>query len=337
MHSDSMPLCLHIGLAKTATTTLQRTLFRKHQQIRYFGQYVPSSVSMLCENEDVYRILRPLLWDTEEPLDADEVRKVLYKTILPKSTIQKCLVASWEGLANRGLEKNLAMMQRVQSVFGGCKILLTLRNPLTRLPSEYIENLKGHFIKGVYPWMGRDPFISIDQWLERAELHGHFQNMISYGQTLQNAVKLLGREHVGVFLFEELNEAPLDFYTKICGFLDVDVAEGLALTNDQHLHPRRTQGEIEFLRSLNKSPLRKRLLPFFSGKSRRAILERHSDGKPAESPQLSQYWAGRIISETHRWHHWLSETFDLPLAKYGYPITGDSNQSNDTLGTKVPQ
>jgi len=207
-----MPLCLHIGLSKTATTTLQRSLFRRHQQIHYLGQYVPSSVPMLCENHDIYQILRPLLWDTDKPLNVPKLRQDLHCNLLRIGDPTKCLVASWEGLASRRLETNVAMIQRVQSVFGGCKILLTLRNPLTRLPSEYIENLKGHFIKGNYRWMGRHPYISIEQWLERADAHGHFQNMISYGHTLRTAVSLLGRENVGVFLFEELHESPKSFF-----------------------------------------------------------------------------------------------------------------------------
>jgi hypothetical protein len=55
------------------------------------------------------------------------------------------------------------MVQRVHAVFGGCRILLTLRNPLARIPSEYLENLKSHFIKGVNPWMGPLPYIDIEQ------------------------------------------------------------------------------------------------------------------------------------------------------------------------------
>lgn len=336
MYEDSMPLCLHIGLPKTATTTLQKTLFRKHQQIRYFGQYVPSSISKLCENEEVYQILRPLLWDTDEPLNADLVSRSLFEKVLQTSPNKKCMVASWEGLASRGLEKNIAMIQRVRSVFDRCKLLLTLRNPIHRIPSEYLESLKGHFIKGSYKWIGPDPYVSLDQWLERAEANGHFQNMISYGQTIQNAVNLLGRENVGLFLFEELNECPKQFFTRVCEFLEIDVAEGLVVTDDQHLHLRRTQGEFEFLRRLNRSYLQRRLLSFLGKKVRKAILQRNSDGRRAESPEVSPVWAERITAETGRWHRWLADTFDLPLGQYGYPISDGINQVIDSLENKVP-
>jgi len=336
MPQNSVPLHLHIGLAKTATTTLQKTLFRKHPQVRYFGQYVPSSISMLCESEEVHQILRPLLWDTHEPLNADSLRESLFGKVLQASPGKTCLVASWEGLASLGVEKILAMIERVRSVFGGCKILLTLRNPLHRLPSEYLESLKGHFIKGSYKWIGPDPYISLDQWFERAEMHGHFQNMVSYGQSIQKAVNLLGHENVGVFLFEELNESPKQFFTRVCEFLQIDVAEGLAVTDNEHLHVRRTQGEFEFLRRLNHSHLQRRLLSFLGRNVRKAILERKSDGRKAESPEVSPSWVERINAETGRWHRWLADTFNLPLGKYGYPIIDGFDRAIDSLENTVP-
>jgi hypothetical protein len=312
---------LHIGLSKTATTTLQKALFRTHSQIRYLGQYVPSSTSMLCETEAIYQILRPLLWDTDQPVEWEKMGEAIAKQF---DHSDQQVVASWEGLVSRSVTKNAEMFRRVKQAFGNCRVLLTLRNPLTRLPSEYIENLKGHFIKGIHPWIGNLPYISMDQWIERASSAGHLPNMLSYSQTIEVAVKILGKENVAVFLFEELNENPNIYFKKICHFLKIDPTEGLALATNQHLHLRRTEGELEFLQNLNRSPMKRLLLKMAGHKKRRRVLDSQSDGKPATTPEFSTTWLQHIHRETAKGHRWLEDTFQLPLSDYGYPMSPNS-------------
>ena len=317
---QSWPLCLHIGLSKTATTTLQKSLFRRHPQIRYLGQYVPSNVSMCCESEEVYRILRPILWETDEAIAYEHARTTLMPILQQAIERQQRLVASWEGLVSRSTEKNSEMLRRATRLFGGCKILLTLRNPLTRLPSEYLENLKGHFIKKNNSWMGRAPYITFDEWLSRAEVSGHFQSMISYCETIQQAVQILGREQVGVFLFEELQVNPISFYSKLCRFLEIDIDQGIELTANRHLHPRRTEGEIRYLQSLNSHIISRMVISLAGNSMRRKLLERKMDGMPATSPEFPGTWREKIIQLTGPGHVWLSKMFQLPLKDFGYPL-----------------
>ena len=321
----SLCLNLHIGQAKTGTTTLQQALFRKHPEIRYFGQFVPSSVRMHCESEEIFQLLNPLLWDTKSTLNLSGARNLLHRNLLnhnldSNNTAAKCLVASWEGLIARSVETNIEMIRRIKTVFGECRILVTLRNPLKRLPSEYLENLKGHFIKGAHTWIGRLPYIDFEQWLQKAMDIRHLPILLSYSQIIRSAVDELGKDRVGVFLFEDLVNAPADYIARICNFIQVDPQVGLKLMKDQHLHPSRTQGEIDFLQKLNRSPARRFFLKVAGWKYRKKIFAQQGNNVRVEAVELPESWRRKVFNATYQGNRWLSETFDLPLAKYGYPM-----------------
>ena len=311
---------LHVGQSKTGTTTLQRSLFRRHPDIFYLGQYVPSKISKHCLSEEVYQFLRPLLWDTAAPLNVDRSREQLARIHAAEGATDRRWVASWEELSHFPPHRFREMIQRVQAVFGDCRMLLTLRNPLNRIPSEYLENLKGHFIKGAHPWMGEMPYLDIEQWLHRASAGEYLANMLSYGSSVQEAVRILGVDQVGIFLFEDLRASPDRYYSQLFRFLAVDPDRGRALTENEHLHPRVTQSGVEFLRRLNDSPIQRIFLKLAKKKYRKALFARKSQGASAEHVVLPPAWASRIAAATSQGHRWMAETFGLAIAKHGYPM-----------------
>lgn len=130
---------------------------------------------------------------------------------------------------------------------------------------------------------------------------------------------MLGKENVGIFVFEELKKDPKQYYTRICDFIGVDPEEGYALTQENHLHPRITQGQIDFLRNINDS-VRQRMKYIAKGETyRRREFRQHASDEPAQVT-ISDEWQQRIITATTPSHQWLAEHYQLPLAEYGYPI-----------------
>ena len=61
--------CLHIGLPKTATTTLQHLLFSKHPQIEYLGK---TYNNRHFKNHAIKKMIAPL---TKKRLSDDQLRK----------------------------------------------------------------------------------------------------------------------------------------------------------------------------------------------------------------------------------------------------------------------
>ena len=64
-------LLLHLGLAKTGTATLQRALFLKHPQVHYLGKIVgvKNNTKEDCLDDTTYKILEPILWDLNNPMN----------------------------------------------------------------------------------------------------------------------------------------------------------------------------------------------------------------------------------------------------------------------------
>jgi hypothetical protein len=314
-------LLLHIGLPKTGTTTVQRSLFAHHSEIYYFGKDNESKFSKGCRSPEIYEFLKPLLWDRSRPLDADKARRILQERILPKIEGDKFMIASWEALGNTGLNIHTERMNRLLSVFGSLRIMMTIRNPLSWIPSLYLQNLSGNFIIRNRPWMGKLPYIDISEWFEKLTLSESSLNIISsYSRNIQAAVNLLGKENVGVFAFEELVENPDQYYSHFCEFIGIDVAQGLALTEEKHLHHRMTQNQIEFLKQMNSSKWNRFMLNLRKSPYRAQILDaKSSDGIPAKvplPPELKQ----TILEATRAGNRWIAENYHLPLEKYNYPL-----------------
>ena len=84
------------------------------------------------------------------------------------------------------------MLKRLKSVFGTCRILLTIRNPLCLIPSLYLQNLWGHAIVKRKPWMGPKLFINIEDWFERrVKVSRGIHNFLNYTKNIQASIEVL--------------------------------------------------------------------------------------------------------------------------------------------------
>ena len=225
---------------------------------------------------------------------------------------------------------------------------MTIRNPLTQIPSQYLQEIKGHFIKQNRPWMGGQPYIDIDEWLKRKIafiqqnrpwMGGRYDididewlkrkiakrkssdKLSSYSWHIQAAVNLLGKENVGVFVFEELLDNPDQYYAAICNFIGIDVTQGLELVRQKHLHQRITQGQVEYLQRLNKSPSwEKKLLKIMGRQYRRLIFKANAGDRGQAKVSLPPQWEKEISDVTRAGNRWITENYHLPLSKYNYPL-----------------
>ena len=199
---------------------------------------------------------------------------------------------------------------------------MTIRNPLTHTPSKYLQNIRGHFIRQNRPWMGYQPYIDIDEWLKRKiAKRKSLDNLFTYSRNIQAAVDLLGRENVGVFVFEELVDNPDQYYAAICNFIGIDVTQGLELTQQKHLQQRITQGQLEYLQRLSKSLSWEKILLKIKGEKYRLrlFMANAGDSVQAKVP-LPPQWEKEISDVTRAGNRWIIENYHLPLGKYDYPL-----------------
>ena len=315
-------LVLHVGLLKTGSTTLQSTLFSKHSQLYFLGQCPGGSpANKSCRSEIVYQILRPLLWNPRKPFDAIEIRQMCQDKILSVLPDDRCLLGSWETLGNSSVDVHIERLDRIKKVFGTCRIIFTLRNPLKQVPSWYLQHLEEAFLKQKNKWMELSSFFNIDKWFENScSRKGMKGNLLNYTQNIQASIELLGKENVGVFLFEDLIRNPESYYRSLSSFIDIDGDETFTLCQQKHLNKRITQGQLDLIRRLYSSFLARALLPYLSARFRKTLLKKAARGTvPARidlTPELHQI----IVRDTRRGHRWLVDNFDLPLQEYDYPL-----------------
>lgn len=315
-----VPFVFHIGLPKTGTATLQKALFTKHPEVFYLGKDVKSSHPKGCATKEIFENLSPLVWKTSDRTNIEEKKDFFQEILSAKTGSFKVMLGSWEGLGNVPIEKHLLRMKLISSVFENCRIMLTLRNPLTQVPSEYLQDIGGNFVKRNRHWMGMKPYIDVDQWFEkRVARHDGLENVLTYSRNIETALELFGRENVGVFVFEELIANSEQYYSDICQFIGIDSDLGVTLASDKHNNKRTTKGQLDFLMKLNHQPLARLVATCKGRKYRKQLFETNSDDVPAKAT-LSPHWKKEISETTKSGNRWLAETFNLDLAKHGYPL-----------------
>lgn len=314
-------MIIHLGLPKTATTTLQNTLFASHSQIFYLGKKPKSDSFKGCVTEDWCELLKPMIWEVNHSCDLDQLRSRYDEKIRTENIEGKKIIGSWEALSRRPIQMNLEMAKRISGVSGGCRLMIALRNPLAHLPSLYLQHIRGNFLRRNRAFMGNSSFMEIDEWYSKmiakrsglAGVNGHLE-------TIRLAAELLGKENVGVFLFEDLMKDPNRYYQSICEFIGVDVEEGLSLVGEKHLHKRISQEQLDWLRALNSSTWRKLWLRCSGHDRRRMAFNRFENDSSPARVKLSGAMTEAISAATKDGHRWLVDHYGLPLETHGYPL-----------------
>lgn len=260
-----------------------------------------------------------MIWETELPLDAEKNQAFLREKIIPEAGPDRVILGSWEGLGNLDVREYAAMLERLYSVFGSFRVIVTVRNPLTWIASLYLQHLRGHFVRKANPWMGESSYIDFDTWLKKMVLYRNsLDEIFSYRANIEAAINLLGRDNVGVFAFENLNSDSPQYYRDILGFIGIDISEGLELTANSHLHRRMTQTQYSKLQGLDRPSIWRKLL-LKKGKYRRFVFKSGANDSAPVDFALPSYWEKRISDLTRLDNQWIAETYGLPLGEFGYP------------------
>jgi hypothetical protein len=316
------PVFLHVGLPKTGTTTLQNTLFSQHTGVCYLGKFADRKGDKGCATNDVYYALRPIFWQRSETTDPAWTRSVL-RDISQRQGADKPLLGSWEALLIKPPKEFQAMLCEAQEVLGDVRVMATLRNPLKRLPSAYLHALRACARLG---WHYSIPeggvFMSFDDWLIGAHREpGAHDPRFDFAANLRFAVKLLGRDKVGVFLLEDMIENRDAFFADMQDFMGVARVSAERIEN-KHLNKAFTNAELEYLAALDASPQEREQWLALSSRercTRLAEVAKTSDNDKCRIV-LTDTERELIAARSRDLHHWLVDTFELDLARHGYPL-----------------
>ena len=316
------PVFLHMGLPKTATTTLQNTLFSQHPGICYLGKRGGLRSRNHCSTEELYQALLPIFWQANKPSQPELVRSVVHAFAEERGP-GKPILGSWERLILKPQKVYAKMLQEAQSTLGDVRLIITLRNPLQRLPSAYLQALGAYAKRGKHHSMpdGRI-FVSFDEWLLGSSRRPvKYDYRFVFGDNLRFSTQLLRPDNVGIFLMEDLVQDRDSFFDSVLRFMGLDSDHSPQIEN-RHLNPAYNLAQVEFLRELDLSEQgRARWLSMDVDERTQRMEEVRLTGDQDIYPVVPNESQRRFIEDKSReLHHWLVDTFGLNLERHQYSL-----------------
>jgi hypothetical protein len=236
-NTANLAVWIHIGLAKTGTTSLQRSVFSRHSQILYLGKYWDDSY--------VTHPLHRLARQNPKGFDFRETR-VRFEEMIgngAETGLQKriCLLSE-EALTGYRTFNPAICADRAHEMFPQANILLVLRQPIDWLMSMYFFRLGLRFPETL------DGF---DRWLTAGLVGsgvGTDMGILHIGAIVRKWVELQGRDRIKIMFYEEFRANAEDFVSEMGRALDIDPVEANALyqAGNKFAKSRITRRQQEF-------------------------------------------------------------------------------------------
>jgi len=313
-------LTVHIGFPKTGTSTLQHHLFRKHRQIEYLGKWgFPGGEKQAYRDIHVSRIVNHLVGQRSTAPDFELCHRIARERIWPGGEGGKILVLSKEGLANGHRDEMIRWANNLKTVFGQCRVLVMLRDPIRKLPSQYSQFLKQNNLSPRARWK-KPHFLAFTEWVQRFRNREDLYRHLNQIDTLEVYSAAFGRESIRAFLFEEYQTNPADYIRGVCEFLGVDPAEGQALAAHRRENRGLGQSNVERLERITGSRWRSwwfQMSPLWVRSRMIGVYatSRGGDALQTEIPDdIREIIRETLRSECDR----LRKEWKLPVDRYGY-------------------
>lgn len=325
---NNINVCIHIGLSKTATSTLQNQFFPRHPDVEYLGKY---NLANPQSKHKFYTEYRTNLFEQIQNKNLNDERvnalkQIFHEIIQPTLDLTKLLVVSSEGFSTGDLSNRIRRANNFKAIFGPCKILIILREPIDLIESLYFQKLKEYNLRDQALWRKYPNCFSIEQWLKKhwkSSLSGPLWHL-DYYQTIEAYANIFGMENIGIFLFEQLKQEPASFLEHICEFTGIDAKHNSNIFRNSQDNVRWNEDNLDKLRRIQSSFLQSLKFCFYTTQQRKNALgltdpEGTTASKKAEAT-IHDHWKTRIQEYTEPGNRLLKSKWGLPLEQYNYPL-----------------
>jgi hypothetical protein len=300
-------IAIHVGFAKTATSTLQRGVFSQHEGIDFLG--LPARDGRL--GAAIHAIAKA----DSVGFDTTQIRGV-FRDSLKAARGRDVNLISYENFTLYESRDKGMIARRLKDLFGDSKILFTLRRQEDLVRAWYLQKLP--------KYMSGNNFIEFNDWiaLKRQEPHKSIMGDLDFNETIGYYEEVFGRERVEIFLFEHLRQDPAGFAEKMAGYLEIDPARFSSLLAQAHYNPTITQRQLDFGRFTTAYLPRfltsrsDRLVPRRLRRGFKRFLGRGPSAKPPPSDALDEW----IASHCQSGNRALNARYGNQLARHGYTL-----------------
>jgi hypothetical protein len=300
---------IHIGANKTGSTTLQRCLFARTEDLVYLGED--------CAGYENYRdALNSLVSDDDIHFDYEATKRVFGKFML--SCGKRTFLYSNEDIMTSRVPTKCA--QRLHDLLPDAMVLVIVRNQLTAIPSFYANH--GAYLKMV-PRRYWRRYVSFDEWMEYCTGFMKYSPLDSYfyHRILNLYASLFGKQKMCILFYEDFVNDQEKFFNDLCSILRTQKDEALKLLRGKRERRRITKREFRYhqVRSLVLRDVSFRHRLPFEAALRRMWWNFLEGGAPADG-FMSDYWRNKIVELYKEDNTKLATEYCLPLKEYGYPV-----------------
>jgi hypothetical protein len=301
---------IHIGLAKTATTSLQRNLLSRHPEIYYFG-YENCDVSMRW----VFKMIK-----SQDSMDYRqfEVSRLINGIFERNPLGNKKLVVSDELLTLPCHPEYTAVDRaviagRLWDTFGPSRILMVIRRPKDLLGALYSEWMRMygtyHILRADFEaWVTGMLNTPTTTWLSLLKYHDIYQ---LYG-------RIFGFDSIALYLYEELERDNAAFATRVCQYVGVSQAGAEELFGEKHLRSRLKQWQVRERLIFTPHPRLWRIYHNLTGRRPISIFMNRFLPDKLVGAHLSPETTARIDRRFRSQYEKLASNTGLDLKSYGY-------------------
>ena len=300
-------IAIHAGFVKTATSTLQRGVFRQHEGINFLG--------LPARDDRLAGAIHAIAKADSIAFDLGRMRET-FRHRLESGPAHEVTLISYENFTLYESRDKGIIARRLKEIFGDCRIFFTLRRQEELVRAWYLQKLP-KYISG-------HNFLEFDDWLKlkMQEPHKSIMGELDYNSTIRYYEELFGRENVEIFLFEHLRQNATDFAHRMASWLGIEGARFASLLAQAHYNPTITQRQRDFARFTTTYLPRfltdrgARLLPRLLRKRFKRFLERGPGAKAPPSEALDAWIADHCRSGNRA----LNARYGDQLARYGYTL-----------------
>lgn len=213
-------LMIHIGVPKSATTSLQFGAFSQHPDIRYLGKPFYDE-QFGYEGSLATAKLIDSLWKQDElEFDHDLARQRFDRGIRPRLEVDKLAVLSEEALSQASAADRSLTAQRLAELCQNieCSVLITVR-----------EQKRALFSGHQWIYARRLTSLVFDDWIKWCSSYSSYYGcnndfplrQYNYTNLVKVYIELFGKERVLVLPMEMLAQKPSKFFLRLEDFADI--------------------------------------------------------------------------------------------------------------------
>jgi hypothetical protein len=299
---------IHIGGPKTASTNLQKAVFRHLKNVNSFGE-VGDGVTTFEEEMTIRKFLE---------IDESFGSLIGFKKLIEsKENLGLPILFSSADIMSARNPTRLAF--RLKEIFGPeTRIILVMRNQFSCLESFYTGHAawlkqvpKSHFRK----------YTSFENWMNFQFLAENYKSELmtfDYYSQIKPYIESFGIENIKIFLFEDLIIGEQKTWNELAGILNFEVCENLDRFMNLRERKRVSRLKFNFTKSINQVFASLNLPKLLDINNLNKLDFMLSYGKPYR-PHWSQELRNKVYEYYLEGNCTLSHTFELNLNKYDYP------------------